>query len=335
MRVLPLTALALALIACGSGTNATTGAIATTSANPNAYRVSNEDTARLVATNDEPDVSEFVINSNEINESSGLARSHRRPDLLWTHNDSGGETAVYAMTTAGSLVASVRLNGLAIINLDWEDMTSFTLEGKPYLLVGDIGDNNAFRPTLTYYLLEEPEIDPNAPGPQRLVADVLATYTVRLPDAPRDIESLAVDGQTQTAYMISKRDAEPMLYSFSLARPAPLMLQAPQLATNLGKINIPRAPADYLLAPETFNWVTTMDISANGLAAYVGTLSHGYRYVRRPEQTWQEAFAAAPQSIPLPAYSQIEAGAFAAERDDAIFITSENLPGRLARLRFY
>ena len=137
MRVLPLTALALALIACGTGTNATT------SANPNAYRVSNEDSARLVATNDEPDVSEFIINSNEINESSGLARSHRRPDLLWTHNDSGGETAVYAMTTAGSLVASVRLNGLAIINLDWEDMTSFTLDGKPYLLVGDIGDPEA------------------------------------------------------------------------------------------------------------------------------------------------------------------------------------------------
>lgn len=328
MRLLPLALLALILVACGTDTK-----VSASSPSANS-QVTNEARARSIAS-DEPDVSEFVINSNEINESSGLARSHRRPDLLWTHNDSGGETAVYAMTTAGSLVASVRLNGLAIINLDWEDMTSFTLEGKSYLLVGDIGDNNAFRPTLTYYLFEEPEIDPNAPGPQRLVADVLATYTVRLPDAPRDIESLAVDGQTQTAYMISKRDAEPMLYSFSLARPAPLMLQAPQLATNLGKINIPRAPADYPLAPETFNWVTTMDISANGLAAYVGTLSHGYRYVRRPEQTWQEAFAAAPQSIPLPAYSQIEAGAFAAERDDAVFITSENLPGRLARLRFY
>ena len=333
MRLLPMTALALALIACGTGTNATDNA--STSANPTAYRVTNESSARIVATNDEPDVSEFVINSDEINESSGLARSHRRPDLLWTHNDSGGETAVYALTTTGSLVASVRLNGLGIVNLDWEDMTSFTLDGKPYLLVGDIGDNNAFRPTLTYYLLEEPEIDPNAPGPQRLVADVLATYTVRLPDAPRDIESLAVDGQTQTAYMISKRDAEPMLYSFSLARPLPTMLQAPVVASNLGKINIPRAPADYSMAPETFNWVTTMDFSENGLAAYVGTLSQGYRYVRRPDQSWQDAFASPPQAISLPAYSQIEAGAFAFGRDDSVFITSENLPGRLARLRFH
>lgn len=134
--------------------------------------------------------------------------------------------------------------------------------------------------------------------------------------------------------MISKRDNEPALYSFSLARPIPGVLQAPLVATNLGKINIPRAPADYPRSPETYNWVTSMDISANGLAAYVGTLSHGYRYVRRPEQTWQEAFGNNPEQIALPPYTQIEAAAFASDSDDEIYITSENLPGRLAQLRF-
>lgn len=328
MRLLPLTALALSLIACGTDINATTSAKST------AYRMTSEGDEHRVATAEQSDVSEFIINSDEINESSGLARSHRHSDLLWTHNDSGGETAVYALTSTGSLVASVRLNGLGIVNLDWEDMTSFTLGDKAYLLVGDVGDNNAFRSTLTYYLLEEPEIDPSLPGPQRLVADVIATYTVRLPDAPRDIESLAVDAETQTAYMISKRDVEPMLYSFSLARRLPTVLQAPVIASNLGKINIPRAPADYPLAPEAFNWVTTMDFSENGLAAYVGTLNQGYRYVRRPDQSWQDAFSTPPQAIALPDYSQIEAGSFVPGRDDAVFITSENLPGRLARLHF-
>ena len=329
MRLLYLALLTFSLVACSTDTQVSANTLL---ANSNVRQL-----ARVHSTgSDEPQFSEFIINSNEINESSDLARSHRNPNLLWTHNDSGGETAIYALTTEGAMLASVHLKGIGVVNLDWEDMASFSQNGKAFLLVGDIGDNMAFRPTLTYYLLEEPEIEVSAPGPQRLVAEVIATYTVRLPDAPRDIESLAVDASSQTAYMISKRDNEPALYSFSLARPIPGVLQAPLVATNLGKINIPRAPADYPRSPETYNWVTSMDISANGLAAYVGTLSHGYRYVRRPEQTWQEAFGNNPEQIALPPYTQIEAGAFASDSDsdDEIYITSENLPGRLAQLRF-
>lgn len=329
MQVILFCLLLLSLVACGGQPLA----LDTASTNDQARSVA-EQKASVRAQPNEPWVTEYVINSDEINESSGLARSNLAPDLLWTHNDSGGTTSLYAMTTEGALVASVQLSGLGIINLDWEDMTSFTHEDKAYLLVGDIGDNLAFRSTLTLYLLEEPRIDRNALGPQREVAEVIASYTVRLPDAPRDIESLAVDASTQTAYLISKRDPEPVLYSVSLARTSPLEPQVTVVAANLGKINIPRAPASFPDNPERFNWVTSMDISGNGLAAYVGTLSHGYRYVRQPQQTWQQAFSQPPAAIDLPAFRQIEAGAFANGRDDAVFVTSENLPGRLARLRF-
>ncbi|MEO6698198.1 MAG: hypothetical protein ABIR53_01860 [Paraperlucidibaca sp.] len=282
---------------------------------------------------DDNEPSEFIINSDQINESSGLARSNINSQLLWTHNDSGGETAVYAITTTGSLVASVSLTGVAVANLDWEDMTSYVKDGKSYLLVGDIGDNFAFRPTLTFYIIEEPVVDATAPGPQRLVAPVIASFQVRLPVTPRDIESIAVDPTENAAYMISKRDAQPSLYRASLNRtlPLPQGLPTPVVAEDLGFIKIPRAP-EGVANPELFNWVTTMDFSASTLSAYVGTLTNGYVYHREVGESWNTAFQKAPITFPLPMYSQIEAGCFANNSDTTIFISSENLPGRLAKM---
>ena len=41
-------------------------------------------------------------------------------------------------------------------NIDWEDMASFTHEGRHFLLVGDVGDR---RKDYTLYVVTEPELD--------------------------------------------------------------------------------------------------------------------------------------------------------------------------------
>ncbi len=273
-----------------------------------------------------PALTERTIDAPLINESSGLARSQRRDDVLWTLNDSGGATELYAITTEGQHVATLAINGVPA-NLDWEDLASYTHEGLPYLLIGDMGDNGAFRPFITFYRVQEPVLAGSA-GIEALSAAPDGVFNVLYPNGSRDNESLAVDGRENTAYVLSKRDAAPTLYSFSLALPVSLAVMS-----NLGAINIPRAPADFTGNPDSFNWTTAMDFDDGQSRAYVGTLTSGYFWNRAASETWAQAFAREPTGFDLPDYPQIEAGTFLRGQREAVYITSEQLPAPLARIQ--
>lgn len=275
----------------------------------------------------EPALVEYRLDSEVVSESSGLARSQRRDDVLWTLNDSGGATELYAISSSGKLLATLSIQG-ALLNLDWEDLASYTQDGKAYLLIGDMGDNSAFRPVLNFYRVEEPELIPSA-TPQALSATA-TVYTVAYPNGPRDAESLAVDGEENMAYVLSKRDDQPTLYRFPLASPLPIAL--PAIMENLGAINIPRAPADYAGNVESYNWTTAMDFDDSLSRAYVGSLVNGYFWDRAKGETWAVAFARPPRSFDLPDYPQIEAGSFALGQRDSLYISSESVPMPLARL---
>ena len=45
----------------------------------------------------------------EVPEASGLAVSRRQPGLLWTHNDSGHDTELFAVDSSGAVQGRVRL----------------------------------------------------------------------------------------------------------------------------------------------------------------------------------------------------------------------------------
>lgn len=273
----------------------------------------------------------FTVDDPVLDEISGLARSQRVPNLFWAHNDSGGEPVIYAVDGEGRHVGSVRLAGA--MNIDWEDIASFTRGGESWLLVGDTGDNFAWRSSITLYLLREPMLPVTtpvpAPGEERVVP-VATRYDLRWPDGARDVEALAVDAETHMAYLVSKRDARPALYRFDLdsetAEDRPGTLEA------LGPIAIPRAALTCRCNVNSFNWVTAMDFSDNGRTAYVGTLTQGYRYARLPGQSWPDALRQPPVATVLPVFPQIEAGTFVAGRDDVVYIASEQLPARMARL---
>jgi uncharacterized protein YbjT (DUF2867 family) len=95
--------------------------------------------------------------SDELREASGLALSHRQPNLLWTHNDSGDRARLFLLDLEGALVAEYAVDGAKAI--DWEDMTA---DGAGHLYVGDIGNNRSARRDLRVYRLVEP--DPSEPS---------------------------------------------------------------------------------------------------------------------------------------------------------------------------
>ena len=117
-------------------------------------------------------------------ESSGFARSMRDPALFWTHNDAGNSPVLYGITNRGSLAATVKLDGAGMV--DWEDIDSAPCRNGSCLFVGDIGDNNAKRTSITVYELSEP-------GPNASSARPVSLHA-RYPGGPRDAEALFVVG---------------------------------------------------------------------------------------------------------------------------------------------
>ena len=151
-----------------------------------------------------------------INESSGLACGRRNVGAFWTHNDSGDAPRIFAFGHKGEALATYSI--AEAIAIDWEDMASFTLAGRHYLVIADTGDNVRVRPRVTLYFIEEPALDLS----QRPVvgqAKIVQAITFTFADGPQDCESVAVDPAGRTVYLVSKR-GKPTVYELPLPEAA-------------------------------------------------------------------------------------------------------------------
>ena len=124
---------------------------------------------------------------DDVREASGLALSRQHRDVLWTHNDSDGGAAIFAIDLEGNPLARIELAGAH--NRDWEDIAVAACpSGGPdgdCIFVADIGDNRATREGVGVWVAAEPE--PSAP------ATIDAVF-IRLhyPDGARDAEAIVV-----------------------------------------------------------------------------------------------------------------------------------------------
>ena len=253
------------------------------------------------------------LENDKIDEASGLARSQRQPGVLWTMNDSG-KPLLYAIGKDGSHRGRVELKKSD--NRDWEDLASFEFDGDPYLLIADIGDNDARYKKRTLYIAKEPRVDENK-------TKVDWEIDFEYPDGPRDAESAAVDLENERVLILSKRDIPPALYSVPL-RPED---DGKIMATWLGIVDSLPKPSrqDVEFAPKTKDWhwqAVGMDISEDNRAAVILTYRAVYYYLRRPGQDWFEALNTKPLRIGLGNFKDAEAVAFG---DDArtVFVTGE------------
>ena len=90
-------------------------------------------------------------------EVSGITPSHSAPGVWWVHNDSGDQARLYAINSAGQLLATFEVPGAQ--NVDWEDIGSGPgRDGSPALYIADIGDNNLSRDELVVYRVKEPDL---------------------------------------------------------------------------------------------------------------------------------------------------------------------------------
>jgi hypothetical protein len=120
----------------------------------------------------------------EIPESSGLAVSRRNPGVLWSHNDSGNATVLFALDTAGKTVGRVRV---PVRTRDWEDVSAARCGSSDCLYIADIGDNKGVRRQVQIYRVPEP-----APGDAETAAPEVFNGTYL--DGSHNAEAMFVVG---------------------------------------------------------------------------------------------------------------------------------------------
>jgi hypothetical protein len=253
------------------------------------------------------------IQSPAVSEASGVAVSPTNPDFLWIVNDSGAAPEIHLTGTDGSNRGKVILKDSA--NIDWEDLASFKLDGKSYLLVADAGDNQGARESCTFYVVREPEL-PAAGKSLDLTLKPAWRIDFRYEGGPRDCEAAAVDSAAGKIVFLSKRTKPPELYELPLRAPK---AAAVQVAHKIGQTEV-KAPVTLPF----FDQPTGMDISADGSQAAVVTYYGVFIFPRGPKETWSEAFAKkgtllAPHQLP-----QAESVAFSRD-GKTLFVISEGV----------
>ncbi|NLW18352.1 MAG: hypothetical protein GXY81_01500 [Candidatus Cloacimonetes bacterium] len=258
-----------------------------------------------------PSIQSDTVEEPDINEASGLASSIKTPGLLYTHNDSGGEAAVYVLNKHALMPAVIVLDGVK--NRDWEDISTCIdpKDSKPYVYVGDIGDNNANHTSSFIYRFEEPEI-----------LDTLITISkidkieFTYEDGPRDAEALFVDPLSGDIYVISKRDENSGIYRL----PYPQSFSESIVAKRIGQL--------------PYSWVVAADISPSGKHILVKTYTNIYRYTRKANQSIAEALSTKGKIMPYKLEPQGESVAFD-EKGKGYFTISERLGETPVELYYY
>ena len=122
-----------------------------------------------------------------LEETSGVAASRAHAGVYWSHNDSGGDPAVFAIDSAGRILAAVRVADAH--NRDWEDIAigPCTPGGPDCLFIAEIGDNSERYGNVAVYRIPEPDPSADSVSP---AADI---FRFTYPDGPRDAEGVFVN----------------------------------------------------------------------------------------------------------------------------------------------
>lgn len=158
-----------------------------------------------------------VLAAGRLDESSGVAASHRYPGLLWTHNDSGNDPVLFATDSTGRDRGSYSL-GIRSTR-DWEDLAlaPCVVEPGDCLYAADIGDNRAERRHVVVYRLREPGPPAGAADSGR-VAPLLDSIVLRYPDVAHNAEGLAVTAGGQLLIVTKDTDRRPTVFTTPFLR---------------------------------------------------------------------------------------------------------------------
>ena len=220
------------------------------------------------------------IESDDIQEASGIVSSLTNDNVIWTHNDSGDSNRIFAMDTAGKHLGEYFLNNSE--NRDWEDMAigPGPEEGLHYLYVGDIGDNFSQNDIKHIYRVIEPQLDSSS-NTNSIQLDNVESISFQYEDGNRDAETLIIDPLTKDIIIISKRETSAVhIYSLPFPQDTDAILTANLI---MKKDFYPNN--DFI----TSQWIVGGDISHDGKEILVKSYTDIFYFSRTSNQSFYDA----------------------------------------------
>lgn len=142
----------------------------------------------------------------ELTENSAATLSPSQPGVFFTINDSGNQPLLFAFDSTGADRGAWRVTGVR--NVDWEAASvgpcsipnPGAASSSTCVYIGEVGDNDAKRPTHAIYKVQEPA----AQGVGYLGAVSPTALVYRYPDRAHDVEAMYVAPNGDT-FLITKR----------------------------------------------------------------------------------------------------------------------------------
>jgi hypothetical protein len=252
------------------------------------------------------------IESGDVTESSGLAASLCQPNVFWTHNDSGDDAFIFAMTSTGKHLGIWRVANAR--NTDWEDIAEYkTADGTCYLYIGDIGNNKLERVEDKVYRVREPlitDIGATSNKKNPLQTEAAEVTVFKYPDTPHNAETMTVQPQSGDIYVLTKRlDGPSLVFKIKPQFGA----TQPVIAEKVGEISVPAVPNGLL---------TGGSISQDGKRVFLCDYSAGYELDLGAATDFDDVWERKPIPVDLGDRKHGEAVTFGAD-GKAIFGTSE------------
>ncbi|MEQ1921936.1 MAG: hypothetical protein ABL952_05465 [Pyrinomonadaceae bacterium] len=253
-----------------------------------------------------------TIKSSDITESSGIAASRCQSGVLWTHNDSGDDAFIFALSMTGESLGTWKVQNAQ--NYDWEDIAAYKdKNGKCFLYIGEIGDNKNKRPEHAVYKVPEPIVkasDNTSDRKSPLMTDISEILRFTYPDFNQDAETLMVHPKTGDIYVVTKR----------VSGPAGVYRLRPEFghgettrAEKIAEISVPAIPNGF---------VTGGDISPDGRRVVICDYTRAYEWTLADGSTFETIWAQEPVSVDLGKRSIGEAVTYSVD-GTAIYATSE------------
>ncbi len=253
-----------------------------------------------------------LLKDKRLSEVSGIAASVGNPGLFWAHNDSGGEPEVYLIDKSLNILLTCRLDG--IVNRDWEDITigPGPEEGKQYVYVGEIGDNDARYQYKMIYRFEEPVLGEQS----EIKISSIDKIVFSLEDKRKDTETLLIDPASKALFVISKREEPVWLY---------------ELAN-------PTEPSDTLVAKKLFSLPITQvvggDVSPDRKSILLKNYEHIYFWSSKTAKPVKEILKSEFAEVPYELEPQGEALTWALDHSGFYTLSEKNI-GKDTFLYFY
>lgn len=269
-------------------------------------------------------VNQGKLSSKDLNEASGIAASKLNPGVLWSHNDSGDKSRIFAVSINGQILGKLSLTGIKAN--DWEDICigPGPSDSQDYIYIGEIGDNDEKITVKSIIRLKEPKIE-LIDGKYEVETSDFDVIYFKYPDKPLDSEALMIDPITKDLFVVSKRTDFAEVYNI----PNPQISSDTLTAVKVATLNIGEAKTNNM-----FSRVCASDISKDGSEILIKNYDSIYYYPRHSGQSIAEALSKDFMAVKYTMEPQGEGICFDSD-GSGFFTLSEESPLRLQQYLYY